>query len=409
MLQYLEEDYTVLSQRQNDRFIHLFRYASKQSPFYQKLYAEHGVDINAIKSVNDIQLLPIITKDDIKDDIDEIVIGNRLLKAKGYTSGTTGSPLMVYRNYNSILEEGAYIWAQRARQGHWPGMKTVSMRGDLGRNELDRFDLASNVLYLSSYNLNEQNAEYYYKKIAKFSPNALLAYPSSAEILATLLDNINQSVHIPYVFTSSETLYDFQREKIHRVLGSSIQDWYGNAERTIALMQNQESGYDELPLYSVNEYKKNGTITTGLINSSFPLIRYQINDIILPDTSRSSYNERITIRKIIGRDDDVLNLPDGTRVGRLDVVFKGVDNIQFAQFEQNDPHSFDLNIVVNNRFNESDEKFLVTKLRDRVGKEIQFNVNRVDKNQIKLTQSGKYKLVLNHTKDQNQRRNLEHV
>lgn len=399
----LEEDYTNLSQRQNDRFIYLFNYALKHSQFYQRVYAKYGINTHSIKSIDDIHLLPIITKECIRPHVNDIVIKSRFFKVKGYTSGTSGSPLTVFRDYWSVLKEGAYIWAQRSQFGYMPGMRTVSMRGDLTRNELDRFDPASNTLYLSSYNLNEKNAPYYREKIAKFSPYALLAYPSSATTLASLLDNVSQSLHIPYVFTSSETLYEFQREKIQRVFGSNIQDWYGNAERTIALMQNSEGSYDELPLYSINEYQSDSTITTGLINKSFPLIRYRINDIIVPETVRTSFRDKLVVSRINGREDDMLCLPDGTQVGRLDVIFKGVNNIKFAQFEQSEPFSFRLNIVVNDQFSYHDEKVLSSKLKDRVGDSANFSIKRVDENHIKLTKSGKYKLVLNSIKCKDQK------
>ncbi len=275
-------------------------------------------------------------------------------------------------------------------------MKTVSMRGDLARKELYRYDASSNTLYLSSYNLSEKNARLFLDKIAEFAPYALLAYPSSADILATFANSMNKDVHIPYIFTSSETLYDFQREKFEQVFGSNVQDWYGNAERTIALMQNQKDGYDELPLYSVNEYQSDSTITTGLINKSFPLIRYQIGDIIIPEKYRVSYQEKITIKKINGRDDDVLHLPDGTQVGRLDVIFKGIKNIDFAQFEQSNQESFVLNIVPNPSFSQKDEKELISNLKARVGGDASYVVNRVSKKDIKLSKSGKYKLVFNY-------------
>lgn len=399
----LEEDYASLSQRQNDRFIYLFNYALKYSRFYQQLYAKHGISAHTVKSIDDIHLLPVITKECIRPYVNDIVIKSRFFKVKGYTSGTSGSPLTVFRDYQSVLKEGAYIWAQRSQFGFKPGMKTVSMRGDLTRDELDRFDPVSNTLYLSSYNLNEKNASYYWEKIAKFSPYALLAYPSSATTLASLLENISQSLHIPYVFTSSETLYDFQKEKIQRIFGSNIQDWYGNAERTIALMQNEEGRYDELPLYSINEYQSDSTITTGLINKSFPLIRYRINDIIMPETSRISYRDKLSISRINGREDDMLCLPDGTQVGRLDVVFKGLNNIKFAQFEQSELYSFRLNIVVDSQFSHHDEKVLSSKLKDRVGDGANFSIKRVDENHIKLTKSGKYKLVLNSIKCKDQK------
>jgi phenylacetate-CoA ligase len=391
LIEDLEEN--KVAELRNEKFISLFETALRSS-FYTDLFNKHGVNISSIQNIDDILKLPTIDKPLVRDNLEKIFIGNKFNKIKAHTSGTSGSPLTIYRDYNSIIEEGAYIWAHRARSNFRPGMRTVSLRGNLNRNQFEKYDSYSNTLFLSSYNLNDNNFQKYFERIQKFKPYAILAYPSSIELLAKLFDQKNLSFHVPFVFTSSETLYEFQRVTITKIFGSEIRDWYGNAERTIALQEDNNSQYDELPLYSINEYYNSATLTTSLINFSFPLIRYSVNDVIQVSGKKTSLVETTKIKSIQGRIDDTLILKDGTRIGRLDVAFKGVENLLFAQFIQDDINSFRLNLVVNEKFRDSDKEFIRKKVIERVGKDMEFKIFIVDQKDIILSKSGKYKLVI---------------
>lgn len=380
----------MLNEKQNELFVKLIHRAYNNSPFYQKLYDEHGLNIDSIKDTRDANILPAITKEDVKKNVESIWIGNRFLKKKGYTSGTSGSPLVVYRNFNSIIQEEAYIWRQRINFGHRYGMKAVSLRGDLNRDQFKSFDPFSNTLYLSSFMLSKHNAEKYYEVLRKFNPNAIYAYPSSVEILANFLVNNNRSLHIPFIFTSSETLYDFQREKIEKAFNARVVDWYGNAERTIALEENQNGTYSELPLYSFNEYFADYTLSTGFINTDFPLIKYRVDDILEIDNRQSGI-----VRKIIGRSDDVVFLSDGTQIGRLGGVFKGINEIQYAQIIQNEIINLSVNIVPGGGFNNSVIERVDKNIRLRVGNEIDIKYQIIKEDDLIKTKRGKYRLVIN--------------
>ncbi len=256
-----------LRQQQNERFRHLFRRAVRRSAFYQKRYAEHGVDLASIQSVADLPQLPVVTREHIRQHGRALYIGQPWLKTVGRTSGSSGTPLTVYRDYRSTVREGAYLWAQRALFGLHPGMKIVSLRGNLDRRVMRHHDRFANCLYLSSFNLCEEHADWYYEQIRQFAPYALLAYPSSVDILANLFQAKGRTLSVPYIFTSSEQVYEHQRAKVEAVFNTRIVDWYGNAERTIALEQRPDGHYHALPLYSVNEYRTDHVLTTGLITT----------------------------------------------------------------------------------------------------------------------------------------------
>ena len=389
-------DYSKIKEKQNELFLKIFNCAVSQSSFYKKLYSEYGVNINDIKSIEDIHCLPIISRNQIKNHISDIFIGNRFFRTKGQTSGTSGTPLTVYRDYSSILTEGAYVWAQRHLFGFHPGMKVISLRGDLSRDEVRRYDPYLNCLYLSSYNLREDNTLFYHSEIEKFEPQAILAYPSSVEVLANFFMAKGLTLNVPLIFTSSEQLFDHQRVKVETAFNSKIVDWYGNAERTIAIEQRNDGFYYELPLYSFNEYKEDHTITTGLISSAFPLIRYEVNDIIKQEKEKEKKGKsQFKIDSILGRQDDILLLPDGTRLGRIGRVFMEVEGLELAQVHQKVQDSFAVNLVVNKYFNEQSVSKIHEKLSKLGGNQLRYDINYVQNQDIIRTRAGKYKLVIN--------------
>jgi phenylacetate-CoA ligase len=311
------------------------------------------------------------------------------MKTKGRTSGSSGTPLLVYRDYRATVLEGAYLWAQRALFGLQPGMKVVSLRGNLDRRTMRRYDRFANCLYLSSFNLREEHAEWYHRQIRRFAPHAIVAYPSSVEILANLFQAKGLALSVPYVFTSSEQVYAHQRSKVEATFGTRIVDWYGNAERTIALEQRADGNYYVLPLYSVNEYRTDHVLTTGLTTTSFPLIRYRVDDVVIPHLNRNDQ-----IQAIQGRHDDVLRLPDGTRVGRIGAVFLNVDGLELAQIRQPSVEGVQINLVVNEAFNQQSLATVQAKFQQLVGKGLRYEIAYVSPDDIVRTTAGKFKLVI---------------
>ena len=389
IIQQRDWSYDTLRAFQEEKLLTLVRQAHQQSPFYQHLY--RNIDIDKIKSLDDLQRLPVLTKKEVRMHWKEIFIGSRWNKTVAHTSGTTGSPMRLYRDYQSIVEENAYLWAHRMANGHEIGMRTITLRGDLGRDKMELFDPFTNTLQLSSYNLREEQTEWYYDTIRKFAPNAILAYPSSMETLANYLTKIDKTLDVPVVFTSSESLYSHQREKIEHTFNTRISDWYGNAERTIALEQRRDGSYDEFPLYSYNDYQEDHAITTSLINNSFPLIRYRVDDVLM--TAPKTADGRTRIDMIKGRTNDFLILPDGTRVGLLCCAFKGINHLQYAQIVQENTQGFSINVVAEEKFSREDEAHLRGNVVNRIGESLPFDIRYVDESQIKRSKAGKFKLI----------------
>ncbi|GAA0872763.1 exopolysaccharide biosynthesis protein VpsH [Gangjinia marincola] len=362
--------------------------AYTNSLFYKKLYDDHGVNLSQIQNQEDVKNLPPITKAIIKDQIDKLYIGNRI-RHTSHTSGTSGSPLKVYYDLDCVLNEAAHNEVFRNNAGHHYGQKVVSLRGVLDKSRMKYFDKFSNTLYLSSYNLSSEYAKFYLDEIERFKPNAILAYPSSLEILSNFCQSLKRSLNVPVVFTSSETLYDHQKEKIEKMLNTKIFDRYGNAERTISLVQFNQEFYEEAKLYSYNEYKENHILTTNLINPGFPLIRYRVDDQVEIVSKKP-----IRIQKIIGRVDDYVVLNDGSKIGRMDHVFKGINNVKYAQIIQDKKAEFDVNLVIEQQFNNTEKDKIIYNIKKRIGDQATFNINFIHEDELIKTSSNKFKLVI---------------
>ena len=394
-----EMDATQLREYENKRFLQIFKKACKHSSFYKRHYGEYGVNLKSIQSMDDIGLLPEIDKNMVRSFKKEFLTGPSFYMLTGCTSGTGGTSLTVYRSYESIVTEHAYRWHFRNMHGVYQDDRMVMIRGSLNRDELSRFDRHSNILYLSSYNINKENINKYIELLQRFNPRFISGYPSSLEILSNELCRINVRLNIPVAITSSETLYSFQREKIKTYLGADVFDWYGNAERTVAIEECPGGQYHFAPGYSINEVYENHMLTTSLFNDSFPLIRYKVNDVIklsAPDNGSENYLKgpaTAKIEKIEGREDDYIHLPDGTKIGRVSKVFKGVADVLFAQVLQDHTDFIRMNIVSDNpRF---DNREVLKRMRLLVGDQVAIKFSLVTEDQIIKTRAGKYRMVIN--------------
>jgi phenylacetate-CoA ligase len=279
------------------------------------------------------------------------------------------------------------------KSGLNPKDKKISIRGDLNRDTLHYFDRASNTLFISSFALNHSNIIKLIPIIREFSPKAALGYPSSLYTIASWLEENNEELNIPLSFTSSESLLAFQEDIIKKTFNTNIFDWYGNAERTIALYREGTKYFEPL-LYSINEYQTDRVISTSLINNYFPLIRYEVNDV-LDNTGKYDFEKKSTIiNGIYGRIEDYILLPDGTKIGRLDVVFKGINNISMAQIIQKEVCSIQIKVVPFSNYSDNDEKKLRKNLTNKLGEKLEIKISVVQEDEIEYTKSKKYKLVL---------------
>ena len=384
-------------QERNERiFLNIFRKAYTKSSFYHKLYTEAGIKLEDIKCLGDISKLPVVTKDMILHQSDALLTTSKWKLLKNRTSGTTGTPLTVFEDWKSIWREQAYFYCYRKRCGYTYGQPLVSLRGNLGKKDTMMYVHISNTLYLSSYNINEQTVWAYYKGIEKRSPRAIEGYPSSLYNLALLLKDKGLYCNIPVCFTSSENLLDFQRQLIEERFHTKIFDHYGTTERTIRISESiKHDGYFEDPGYSINEYLKDRVISTSLINSAFPLIRYQSSDVVI--LKENTKDERVSIDRIQGRSGNCIKGKDGSIYNNaaLTFILTYSHNIRYAQFIQKKNGKVLLNIVPEAVFSSQNLDELKQMIDLKIGlSNLELEINLIKEQDLIYTTRNKYSYIL---------------
>ena len=391
-----------LKERNEKRFLEIFNKAFTSSAYYRNLCKSVGVtSIDDIKHIEDIVKLPILTKDMLKKHGKELLTCKEKGLIKNHTSGTTGTPLTVYQDWKSVWKEQAYFVCYRKRCGYNYGEPMVSLRGNLTRDEIYLKIHVSNTLFLSSYNINSKTAETYHRLIEKHHPKAIEGYPSSLYSLALVFRDKGLECHIPVAFTSSETLFDYQRTLIEQVFQTQVYDHYGTTERTIRLEESfDHDGYFEDPGYGIAEYYDDHIISTSLINDVFPLIRYKTDDrIVLKEGVNKSLQGFIDdasgIERIVGRTDDILVCKDGSMVTRVDFIEEG-EHIKACQWIQNERGKLEIRISPDEGFSNKDVDFVVEETLKRCGHgnmDITTKVCSMD--EMIFSKRGKFKLIVN--------------
>lgn len=384
-------------QGRNERvFLKIFRKAYTKSSFYHKLYTEAGVKLEDIKCLGDISKLPVVTKDMILHQSHALLTTSKWKLLKNRTSGTTGTPLTVFEDWKSIWREQAYFYCYRKRCGYIYGQPLVSLRGNLGKKDTMMYVHISNTLYLSSYNINEQTVGAYYKGIEKRSPQAIEGYPSSLYNLALLLKDKGLYCNIPVCFTSSENLLDFQRQLIEERFQTKIFDHYGTTERTIRISESiKHDGYFEDPGYSINEYLKDRVVSTSLINSAFPLIRYQSSDVVI--LKENTKDERVSIDRIQGRSGNCIKGKDGSIYNNaaLTFILTYSHNIRYAQFIQKKNGKVLLNIVPEAVFSSQNLDELKQMIDLKIGlSNLELEINLIKEQDLIYTTRNKYSYII---------------
>ena len=86
----------------------LVQYLASNSPYYQRSFKENKIDVSSIKTLEDLQRLPLTTKQNLQEHNDDFICVNRR-KIIDYvtTSGTMGKPI-TFALTDKDLERLAY-------------------------------------------------------------------------------------------------------------------------------------------------------------------------------------------------------------------------------------------------------------------------------------------------------------
>ena len=404
-----------IEEYQFKQFKKLIIHALDTVPFYDKFKRKSKFTASDFNSLRDVLKLPIINRLQISrnpmDFCSKKMIFSKYKTFWLHTSGTTGTPTNILCDYSSRQKHYAF-WT---RLRSWNGLKHRARRAtffsrsvvNINRKKPPfwNYDLIGNNLVFSLYHLSNKNVCYYCEKLLYYQPDEIIGYPSALNFIARyILDNNISGIHPKCIFTTAETLKDFQRKSIENAFKTKVVDQYGCTEMALFASQCPHSTFHIHPEHGfvevingneeqVSSSEPGNAVCTSFINYAMPLIRYELGDTLSTHEYDCACGRHFPIiDNIIGRIDDVVITPDGRELGRVSSIFKEIDGLIETQIIQNDISSLDIYLVCQEEMKKNIYDNIKFSFENKLGINLTLKFHFVK--EIKASQSGKKRLVI---------------
>jgi phenylacetate-CoA ligase len=396
----------------------LLKHAYKNVPYYRKVFDERGLKPNDIQDFSDLQKLPFLTKEIIRDNLNDLKAINYPPGKLEYvtTGGSTGVPLgFYYEKGVSRSIEWAFMKTQWERVGYRFRDKCAVIKGyvvnSASKGKFWEYALLGRWLILSSYHMTDDNLPRYIKKIREFKPRFIQAFPSAITILARFMkqNGVGPFPSIKVILCSSENFYPAQRRLLEDTFQCRVYSWYGHAERVVLAGECELSNYYHIfPEYGITELiRDDGSpitndneigiiVGTGLGNYAMPLIRYKTDDTAIRAKGVCACNRKYPLlKKVEGRWLQEFIITKNNRpisITAINMHSDVFDNVEQFQFYQDKKEEVVLNVVRKGTYSDRDTEYIKRELLRKLGDDISLVIRFVD--HIPRTQSGKYNFLL---------------
>ena len=400
---------------QNDRLRKLIAYAYQNVPFYHDVMTERGLVPEDIKTKEDLYKLPVINKDVIRKEGIERFTSTAMPKSKLVkrgSSGSTGQPFVYYGtrlNYSVNLAANLRGWYNF---GWRLGDRFVKISQNPRKSLMKRLqDRITGNLYIATADLSDGHMHEIMQQIESYKPVVIRSYPDPLYMMAKYrLSHKDEFRHCPKVVTTTgNVLHEHVRKTIQEAFGCEVFDSYGSEGNSNLFECTSHFCYHSSEEYGITEILDDndnpltsGTgrlVTTDLWNYAHPFIRYDVQDRVeIEDRPCPCGSPRLSIRRIWGRDNELLVAPSGRKyvVHHFTVFFEPTvtpelkDSIDQFQFIQHKDGSATINLVVNGRYDDSIGNFLENYWSREFGAPV--NVRTIDR--IPLMQNNKRRFII---------------
>lgn len=379
-----------LEEYQFQKLKELLLLCSKYVPFYQRKWADWGIDIKMIKDFSDFSRLPFTTKEDIKRFGDSMIpiIFDRKRLILTYTGGTTGSRANFYNTVEATERELAFLvlyWS-------WHGCNYFKDKmGFLGSSYefKEKIEKSGAQYFLPTWNLSESSLVEYIKFINSKKITFIRGYPSIIYELFKSAKRCRLPLHVKKVFFASEKIYDYQKEFIQKYFDVSVYCHYGQQERVALFLECPfEEGYHIISHYGYPQFESvNGQlyeiISTGFLNLATPLIRYKTQDYAILRNDKKCICEREypkVVEDIAGRTGDMIITASGKIIGpnHLQYAIRYIEHIKDCQIVQDDFDHLKVLIVPDKNFTKEEEKAFKKAILWRLMDEMEIDIQSVE-------------------------------
>lgn len=385
-------------------------------PMYEELYRDAGVSLADFRDVSDLQKLPVVTKDMLRQNYPKKV--TRKTGQKVYqisTSGSTGKNLLLDEdNFTAGWYRASFLLGQT-----WTGWQFGDSHLQTGMTLKRGFqkrlkDHLLNCHYFSAFDLSDEKLDSMLAVIERKKINYIWGYPGSLDILAQRALELRWNRPLIAASTWGDTLSTKQRDRISNIFKAKVFDSYGVAEGVQIAAQCEEGNYHIMMLDTVVEIlDENGqavkeneigrVVLTRLHAGASPLIRYEVGDLAKRAREESCPCGRTfpLLGGVYGRESDLIYTPEGNRliVHFFTGILEHFKSIESFQIQQSEIGAITLLIVPSGQ-EEVDQNQIKNALYEKGTGGLSINIEIV--NEIPLSKAGKRKFVIN-TMPENER------
>ena len=328
-------------------------YVNAHSPYYQRLFAERNIDISQIKTLADLALLPVTTKEDLQKNNDDFMcVPMQKIVDFATTSGTLGEPV-TFGMTDADLERLAYNEAisfdcAGIREGDIVQlMTTIDRRFMAGL----AYFLGLRKMKVGVIRVGAGIPELQWDSIKKYKPTYLITVPSFLLKLMEYAEThnidynnsgIKGAICIGEPLRNPDFTPNVLARKITEKWNLQLFSTYASTEMSTAFTEcehfNGGHHHPELIIVEVlddnNQPVKNGesgelTFTTLGIEA-MPLVRFKTGDIVqLHDSPCACGRNTLRVGPVIGRKQQMIKYKGTTLYPpAMNDVLNDFDNIE---------------------------------------------------------------------------------
>jgi phenylacetate-CoA ligase len=414
---------------QEEALRRMIAYSWNSLPYYREKWKPYISGPESIRRIEDLQQLPILTKDEFRENREHLQsIAPGLKCREGRTGGSTGRPVL----YQMCPEDEETAWAQMYTGWHWAGFQLgrpfLVIGGEsIGIGIDDRRtwqDFVMNRWVTSGSNITLGRVKHLVSNDIFRDIHFIYGYPNSirefGEHLRTLDAKFPQLVAI---VCTAEVMTDEVRARIHACYGEDIRvlDQWGMFDGSLQGCESVEREGLHVHFHSglleivdednrqITEMKRVGRgLGTSLVNRCTPFVRYETGDMVHwysrePSSSGVGWPR---IGPVDGRQGDVIYLPSGRSIPMpgLTLVMRWLDGLYQYQFIQTTATAVTARLMPRRDFVLSESEILAL-LRERISDEIDWTI---EFGPPQLTANGKLLIIRNDWLRQKQIGKLSH-
>ncbi len=403
-----------LRELQNQKLRALVKHAYQNVPHYRRIFAERGLTSKDIQTAQDLRKLPILTKDDIRQNPEDM-IAKDFKKWNPYsiaTAGSTGEPLRYY----VTMDVASIVWASTFRAWGWAGYRLGDKWVIFGGTSLvpgksptlfrRARGLVERTIALSSVAMDEGKMALYAEKLIRYKPKFIYCYPSAMYALADYLRKEGITAIRPIaIFPTAETLLASYRDRIEKQFGCKVFDQYGgNDGGAMATECPTHRGYHVACEKAIVEFISNGEealpgepgqiVATDLHNYAMPFVRYATGDMgVLAQEQCPCGRGLPLVEAIEGMTSSLITFSNGVRLSgkEIGMILQEYPIKQF-QIIQETRDKLVIKLIRAEAYADRDTEHFLSIIRWHAGEGVAVETEFVD--HIVPTKAGKSKFVI---------------